>query len=179
MPRLRNSQNAFQIQVTNFASQTALMNISGKPGVVISITDRPLTVLEALTQRGLNIEGDNITRINLYRGGETYVFTLDDLLTPNTKDVFIQPGDHITTEVLSYKPNKVFILGGISPQIFKINPANRETLADVLFTSGGPCASSTKRSEIYLLRGSNPVVAYHLDAQAQLDYSSRRNGAEA
>ena len=167
MPRLRNSQNAFQIQVTNFASQTALMNISGKPGVVISITDRPLTVLEALTQRGLNIEGDNITRINLYRGGETYVFTLDDLLTPNTKDVFIQPGDHITTEVLSYKPNKVFILGGISPQIFKINPANSETLADVLFTSGGPLgASSAKRSEIYLLRGSKPVVAYHLDAQS-------------
>ena len=39
-------------------------------------------------------------------------------------------------------------------------------MADVLFTSGGPLsASSAKRSEVYLLRGSNPVVAYHLDAQ--------------
>ena len=58
-------------------------------------------------------------------------------------------------------------MGGVSPQIFKINPANRETLADVLFTSGGPLsASSAKRSEVYLLRGSSPVVAYHLDAQS-------------
>ena len=40
-------------------------------------------------------------------------------------------------------------------------------MADVLFTSGGPLsASSAKRSEIYLLRGSKPVVAYHLDAQS-------------
>ena len=58
-------------------------------------------------------------------------------------------------------------MGGVSPQIFKINPANRETLADILFTSGGPLSSSSaKRSEVYLLRGNNPVVAYHLDAQS-------------
>ena len=53
----------------------------------------------------------------------------------------------------------------MSPHIFKINPANRETLADVLFASGGPLsASSAKRSEVYLLRGRDPVIAYHLDA---------------
>ena len=52
------------------------------------------------------------------------------------------------------------------PQIFKITskPGNS---VEVLFTNGGPLsASSAKRSEIYLLRGSNPVVAYHLDAQS-------------
>ena len=53
------------------------------------------------------------------------------------------PGDRITADILPYKENKVFILGGVSPQIFKINPANRETLADVLFTSGG--AKRTQR----------------------------------
>ena len=63
--------------------------------------------------------------------------------------------------------NKVFVLGGVSPQIFKISPANRETLADVLFTSGGAISSTgAKRSEVYLLRGSNPVVTFHLDAQS-------------
>ena len=57
-------------------------------------------------------------------------------------------------------------MGAVSPQIFTINPTNRETLADILFTTGGPLsASSAKRSEVYLLRGSNPVIAYHLDAQ--------------
>ena len=92
---------------------------------------------------------------------------MDDLLTSGGQDIYLQPEDHISAQVLPYKENKVFILGGLSPQIFKINPAKRETLADVLFTSGGALsASSAKRSEVYLLRGSDPVVAYHLDAQS-------------
>ena len=57
-------------------------------------------------------------------------------------------------------------MGGITPNIINIDPAQRETLADILFTSGGVLGStSAKRSEVYLLRGSGPVQAYHLDAQ--------------
>ena len=115
----------------------------------------------------MNIDANNITQINLQRNGKTYTFTMDNLLAQGAPYVYIQPDDRITTKVLPYKENKVFILGGVTPQIVKINPANRETLADVLFTSGGPLsASNAKRSEVYLLRGSNPVVAYHLDAQS-------------
>ena len=161
------SQIAFQIQVTKFASQKALLNIQGKPGVLIPITDIPLKVSEVLTQNGLSIDGNHITQIKLQRGSNTYVFNLDDLLNNDNPNVYIQPNDYITTTILPYKENKVFILGGVSPQIFKINPANRETLADVLFTNGGPLSSSNaKRSDVYLLRGSNPVIAYHFDAQS-------------
>ena len=161
------SQNAFQIQVTNFASQKALLTSQGKPGVLIPITDTPAKVSEVLSQNGLSIDGNQITQITLHRDRKTYVFNLVDLLNPESPDVYIQPDDQIVTTILPYRENKVFILGGVSPQIFKINPANRETLADVLFTSGGPLnSSSAKRSEVYLLRGSKPVVAYHLDAQS-------------
>ena len=161
------SQNAFQIQVKTFASQKALISIQGKPGVLIPITDTPAKVSEVLIQNGLSIDGNQITQISLQRDRNTYVFNLDDLLNPDSPDVYIQSNDHILAKILPYKENKVFILGGVSPQIFKINPSNRETLADVLFTSGGPLSSSSaKRSEVYLLRGSNPVVAYHLDAQS-------------
>ena len=161
------SQNAFQIQITAFASHKALISIQGKPGVLVFITDTPAKVSEVLTQSGLSIDDNHITQISLRRGLNTYVFNMDDLLNPDSPDVYIQPNDHIITTILPYKENKVFIVGGLSPQIFKINPANRETLADVLFTSGGPLSSSSaKRSEVYLLRGSNPVVAYHLDAQS-------------
>ena len=161
------SQNAFQIQITNFASQKALLTPHGKPGVLIPITNTPAKLSEVLTQNGLSIDANNITQISLQRDDRTYEFSLDDLLAPGRPDIYLQPEDHISAQVLPYKENKVFILGGVSPQIFKINPANRETLADVLFTSGGPLsASSAKRSEVYLLRGSDPVVAYHLDAQS-------------
>ena len=50
--------------------------------------------------------------------------------------------------------------------IVPIDPKIRESLADVLFTPNGVLSSPTaKRSEVYLLRGSAPVRAYHLDAQ--------------
>ena len=161
------SQNAFQIQITEFASQKALLNIQGQPGVLVPITDTPAKLVEVLVQNGLSIDGNNITQVSLQRDGQTYEFSLDGLLASGGPNIYLQPEDQVSSQVLQYKENKVFILGGISPQIFKINPANRETLADVLFTSGGPLStSSAKRSEIYLLRGNNPVTAYHLDAQS-------------
>ena len=167
MQPVPDSQNAFQIQITNFASQKALLTPHGMSGVLIPITDTPAKVSEVLTQNGFSIDANNITQISLQRDGRTYAFSLDDLLAPGGPDIYLQPDDHISSQVLSYKENKVFILGGVTPQIFKINPANRETLADVLFTTGGPLsASSAKRSEVYLLRGKDPVVAYHLDAQS-------------
>ena len=167
MQPVPDSENAFQIQITNFASQKALISVQGELGILIPITDRPTKVSEVLTQNGLSINGNSITQIILQRGQKSYTFNLGDLLSYESPDVFIQPNDRITANILPYKENKVFVLGGVSPQIFKINPANRESLADVLFTSGGALSSSgAKRSEVYLLRGSNPVVAFHLDAQS-------------
>ena len=167
MQKVPDSQNAFQIQITQFSSQTALLSIPGKPGAIIKITDSPAALSDVLTKNGLNIDETNIAQIILQRNDDSYVFTLDDLLNPNSPKVYVQPGDQITTKILPYKENKVFILGGVAPQIFKINPANRETLADILFTAGGPLSAvNAKRSEVYLLRGNSPVVAYHLDAQS-------------
>lgn len=167
MTRLPDSENVFQIEITKFASQNAIINILGQPVSRISITDSPITLSEALSQSKLSVEGNKITRINLKREDRNYLFTLDNLLKLNPNNVHLQSNDVISIETLPYKENKVYILGGVNPQIFKINPAKRETLADVLFTSGGPLgASSANRSEVYLLRGNSPVFAYHLDARS-------------
>ena len=165
--QLPDSQNAFQIKITKFSSKTALVNISKTQGAVVAITDIPKSIYEVLTDIGLSLDDNMITQINLHRDNETYTFTLDDLQGTNSHRIYLQSKDRVTVDTLTYKENKVFMLGGVSPQIFKINPATRETLADILFTNGGPLSSSSaKRSEVYLLRGSNPVVAYHLDAQS-------------
>ena len=167
MQKVPNSHNTFQIQITDFFSQKALLSISGKPGTEIKITNTPITLSSVLVQNGLSVDGNSIVQINLQRDSESYLFTLDDLLNIARPPIYLRSGDRIVADILQYEENKIFILGGVSPQIFKINPSKRETLADVLFTSGGALsASSAKRSEVYLLRGSNPVVAYHLDAQS-------------
>ena len=143
------SQNAFQIQITKFASQKALFSIQGKPGFLIPITDTPTKVSEVLTQNGLSIDGNHITQISLQRGRNTYVFNLGDLLNPDSPDIYIQPDDHIIATILPYKENKIFIVGGVFHKFSKsIQPTKSP---DVLFTGGGALsASSAKRSGVYL-----------------------------
>ena len=115
----------------------------------------------------LGISNDQITSIKLNRNQEEYAFTLSSILADEPSKLYLKPDDAITIETLTYMPNKVFVLGGVSPQIINIKPANRETLADVLFTKDGVLSSAgAKRSEVYLLRGINPIIAYHLDAQS-------------
>lgn len=164
--KLPDSQNIFQIKLKESSSQNAIVSIPGKEGGVIPIGNTPVALHQILTENGLSIDGKTITRITLLRNGNSYKFTLDKLLKLTNQTIYLQAGDRVITENLSYGENKVFILGGVTPTIYKIDPANRETLADVLFTEGGVLSSSSaKRSEVYLLRGSRPVTAYHLDAQ--------------
>ena len=163
---LPESDNAFQITLEQPASQKAIVNIPGKEGGVIPIGDTKIALVQVLTENGLSVNGNSITSIHLQRKGQSYIFTLDELLKLETEKVYLQDNDRVTINSLNYRDNKVFILGGVTPQIFKISPAVRETLADVLFTSKGPLNSTNaKRSDIYLLRGKQPVIAYHLDAQ--------------
>ena len=61
----------------------------------------------------------------------------------------------------------MFVLGSVNPNIVNIDPEIRQILADILFTSDGVLsAPGANRSEVDLLRGTDPVVAYHLDAQS-------------
>ena len=93
--------------------------------------------------------------------------TEDQILDPKTQDIWIVDGDQIELESLNYKPGQVFALSGAgSAQVVSIDPSKRETLADILFAENGALNNLlAKRSEVYLLRGKNPSVAYHLDAQ--------------
>ena len=114
----------------------------------------------------VSIQQNKLTKIYLQRGVKKSSFLLSDLLLDPTKIVYLKNGDRIRVERLAYKQSKVFVIGsGLRPQIFNIAPENRETLADALFTQNGALESaSAKRSDIYLLRGRDPVIAFHLDA---------------
>jgi len=162
----------FQILVTGFNSQKATISVENNEASdiasnqIIPITSMPLNLLEAVIGAGINTKKNEITRIHLIRYENVSSFLLSDLLSNPTRKIYLEDGDLVRVERLTYKPSKVFITGsGITPRIFNISPSNRETLADVLFTENGVLSSnSAKRSEVYLLRGRDPVIAYHLDA---------------
>ncbi len=163
--KLPNSENAFQLEISSFSSQKALLIIPGKPGGNIPITNKSIALDEILTENGLAVDGTHITKVHLHRGEKTYQFTLDYLLN-SKKRIYLEPKDRIEIKILPYKPNKVFVVGGVTSQIINIDPSIRQSLADVLFTPGGVLNSpKAQRSEVYLLRGTNPVTAFHLNAQ--------------
>ena len=162
----------FQILVTGFNSQKVIISVEnqeiadGSVSQIIPLTNIPLSLIEAIMGAGINIKNDTLTKIHLTRDENVSSLLLSDLLSNPTRKIYLEDGDLIRVERLAYKASKVFITGsGITPRIFNISPSNRETLADVLFTGNGALSSSSaKRSEVYLLRGRDPVIAYHLDA---------------
>lgn len=158
----------FQLELTKSVSQKAYLIQKNVGTLVVPLTNSKLTLRELiLGARNTKISTTGLSIITLKRNGQAFRMTEDQILNPTTKDIWIFDGDQIELEVYAYKPGQVYVLSGSgSAQVVPINPSKRETLADVLFTGNGAFNNlSAKRSEVYLLRGKSPSVAYHLDAQ--------------
>ena len=163
----------FQLEITGFNSKKAYITTdrSGAPNAVIPIavipiTDRGITLREVIATAGIGFDERVLTIVRVKRNETTYTVGLSDLLVKNSKEPYLKNQDHVFVQSFSYQPGKVFLLGGVKPQIIPILPESRQTLAEALFAENGPLAiASAQRSAVFLLRGRNPVQAYHLDAQ--------------
>lgn len=161
----------FQLEITEFNSKKAYITTdrSGAANAVIPITDRGITLREVIAIAGIGFDERVLTIVRVKRNETTYTVGLSDLLVKNSKELYLKNQDHVFVQSFSYQPGKVFLLGGVKPQIIPILPESRQTLAEALFAENGPLAiASAQRSAVYLLRGRNPVQAYHLDAQNPL-----------
>ena len=158
----------FQIRINEFNSKKYFFINEGQDSKVISLTDYKLTLKEAVLGTGVNITSANVLPIvSLFRGASTYHMTFQEMSNGLGDDVLIQNNDTIKIETFKYKSGKVYALSGAGKAlIVPIEPSRRESLADVLFQEKGALNNLlAKRSEVYLLRGRNPIIAYHLDAQ--------------
>jgi polysaccharide biosynthesis/export protein len=155
----------FQLEITGFNSQKVFLasNVGGSS--VVPLTDQGLTLKELVIATGNGIDGKSVVVISIQRQGREYKITSEELLRPSARDIYLRDQDQVVIESMGYKPGQVFVLGAVAPVTIPITPENRETMADILFTPGGILASpSAQRSEVYLLRGTNPVEAFKLDA---------------
>ncbi len=161
----------FQLEIREFNSQKAFITLDNNSDTtnfnnVLPITDNGTTLRHLLASVKIALDGQVLTVVKLQREGKTYSFTLNDCLSDNAPEIYLRDKDHIFISQLKYLPGKVFLVGGVTPTVLKIEPENRQSLAEALFSKGGPLEEVTaQRSAIYLLRGYNPVYAYHLDAQ--------------
>lgn len=170
---IRNGQAPnFQLEISEFNSQKAyitsdsIIGGSDKSSLVLPITDQGLTLREFVAQAGVGLNEAVLTLIQMHRDGAVYQFSLADLFDAQAPSIYIKNKDHVFIKNLNYVPGKVFLVGGLNPIILPIRPEIRQTLAEVLFSPNGPMADQTaQRSGVYLLRGRDPIKAYHLDAR--------------
>jgi len=164
---------SFQLELTKFVSKKAYLIAKNKGSKVIPLTNSKITLRELILENENSQNENSQTSINglsiitLKRSGQVFRMTKDQILNPKTQDIWIVDEDQIELENLAYKPGQVFALSGAGKaQVVPIDPSKRETLADILFAENGPLNNLlAKRSEVYLMRGKNPSIAYHLDAQ--------------
>ena len=161
---------SFQLEVTDFKSRNFFLITKKSDAKDIPLETSELSLRQAILSNSANdnsANSDSLTVVELKRNGLSYRMTLQEILGGGASKIFVQDGDIIELKDLKYKLGEVFALGGAGiAQMVPINPSKRETLADILFASKGALNNlSAKRSEVYLLRGRSPSVAYHLDAQ--------------
>jgi protein involved in polysaccharide export with SLBB domain len=161
----------FQLEVFNFKSKRFFLISKDDGGKVVPLTNAALdlkeVILSNMSRVGSSSANGKLSTVELIRNGISYRMTLADALTGRGKKVKIQDGDHIEIKDFEYKTGKVFALSGLGgAKVVPIDPSKRETLADILFTGNGALSNiNARRSEVYLLRGRNPSIAYHLDTQ--------------
>lgn len=155
----------FQLEITGFNSQKVYLvsNVAGSK--VVPLTDQGLTLRELVTATGQRMTSDSVVVIRIQRDGREYSLTSEYLIKAGARDIYLRDEDQVVIEAMGYKPGQVFVLGAVAPITKAIAPETRETLADILFTPNGVLGSTiAQRSEVYLLRGSNPIEAFKLDA---------------
>jgi protein involved in polysaccharide export with SLBB domain len=159
---------SFQLELTKAVSKKAYLIQKNVGSKVVPLSSTKITLREIILESKATIVSTNgLSVVTLKRNGQVFRMTEDYILDPNTPNILVVNNDQIEFESLAYKPGQVFALGGAgSAQIVTIDPSKRETLADVLFVPNGALSNLlAKRSEVYLLRGQSPSIAYHLDAQ--------------
>ena len=164
---------SFQLEVTGYNSRKFFLITKMHGSKKVPLNDTAVNLKEAvlsniaIDNQTNNRGGSTFTVVELIRGGVSYRVSWQELLSGAASNVLIQDGDTINLRTLDYKLGQVFALGGAgNAELVPIDPSKRETLADILFSPKGALNNLlAKRSEVYLLRGRNPSVAYHLDAQ--------------
>ena len=162
----------FQLSVTEFASQTVSLitpGINDSPGSakLFPVTSRPISLRDLLSAGGVALDGDKLMIVELRRHGKTYSLPLERVFAAKAPDYYLLPQDVVVVEALAFAQSNAYLsVSTGAPVTFPLKSEERPTLADMLFVEGGPLSERTARlSEIYLLRGRNPITAYHLNAE--------------
>ena len=155
----------FQLEIVDFKSQKSYLTINSVSRVIL-LADQKTTMRDILTSANVGVKPGVITRIRLQRNGKEFSISLRDLYGMNSKNIDIQPDDHIFIEdssaavvssnsVVDHEGNIVFeSIGKVRVVGLTLNKLkeNIENLIELFLTPKMPFKS---RSQTLLLKSIN------------------------
>lgn len=166
------SRPQFNVRVADFRSQrVAVAGAVNTPGY-FPITDRPMTVTEAVLLAGASETAD-LRRVVLKRAGRDYPVDVAALnRNPNFgSEWLLQNGDVLMVPV---NENKVYVLGEAPNRTQLIDPLNN-SLAEILLSSGSAAGGSNNYLQngaalpgsVFVIRGNTEGArVFHLNASS-------------
>jgi polysaccharide export outer membrane protein len=160
-----------QIEVSVLTYRSQRVYVAGEVlrPALITLSDVPVRVTDAIAQAGGPLAGADLGSVTLTRANQTYNVDLYGLYYRGdvAQNVLLQNGDVIN--VGEQRFNKVFVLGEVGRPNSLVMPRGRMTLAEALADSGGVNPFSANSGQIFVIRdqpNSTKPAIYHLNASA-------------
>ena len=162
------------VKVLRYNSQRVLLSGAFKSAGPQPITNIPLSLVQAISQAGLDSTDANLAGLTLRRDGKDYVIDVDSL---NRKDsqiskIFLKDGDYL--HLNSNSKNKIYVLGEVQrPQVISFSTTS-VTLLEALGTSGGLSPDAADGDAVYVIRAQDAThgaTVFHLAAKKPTSYA--------
>jgi len=146
------------------------------PGVQ-SMTDVPMTLLEALNRSGGMLPTADQGRVEITRAGKTYHVDIPQLVRRGVdlNSIVLQDGDAV--RVTTRDAGKVYVLGEVTTPIPVQMINGSLSLSAALGEAGGLSVLSANGRQVYVIRSDGDLqpTVYHLDARSPTAYALAEN----
>jgi len=158
------------VNVLRYGSQRVILSGSFKNAGSVPLTNTPLTMVQAISQAGMDNGAANMAGLTLKRDGKEYLIDVDAL---NRRDsllgeLYLKDGDQL--HLSNTSPNNIYVLGEVvSPQVMTYGTTSL-TLMQALGNAGGLSQDSADGDAVYVIRGAEsidlqPATVFHLNAK--------------
>jgi polysaccharide biosynthesis/export protein len=144
-----------EVRVSGFNSKSIQVTGQVHAPQAESITDTPLTILDALNRAGGTVDDADLQHIGVMRDGKRYTVDVASILETGDpqQNVLLKDGDII--DVPNRSNSRVFVLGEIAkPTSLPMN-RGRLTLADAITDAGSIDPKTSDPRLIYVIRGAD------------------------
>lgn len=163
------------VKVLRYNSQRVLLSGSFKSPGPQSITNIPLSLVQAVSVAGIDLTDANLAGLTLRRDGRDYQIDIDSLNRRGSQlsKIFLKDGDYL--HLNSNSKNKIYVLGEVrNPQVISFGTTS-VTLLEALGNSGGLSPDSADGDAVYVIRGAEnqanaPSTVYQLHAKKPTAY---------